>query len=293
MNLEPKAEIEINEILIRELLNQQFPKLATLPLSFVDEGWDNVNYKLGSDLLVRLPRRQLGAELIKNEIKYLKNIALKLPIAIPAPLFVGQPSNIYPWNWTLLPWFDGNAADLSIPDKDQSMELAKFLKSLHHLKIKNPPKNQNRGVSLVEKLEALQPRIERLKLRTNCFSKHIEGLWKEALNSPSFSESRLLHGDLHARNIIVNKGEIKAIIDWGDLCSGDPATDLASFWMLFPEKENRDKALDLYQMDENLKKRAIGWAVYFAVVLLDTGLDSNPRHAKIGRQTFQNLETEI
>jgi aminoglycoside phosphotransferase (APT) family kinase protein len=43
-----------------------------------------------------------------------------------------------------------------------------------------------------------------------------------------------LHGDLHPFNLVVNQGRLSAVIDFGDLCAGDPATDLAVAWMLFP-----------------------------------------------------------
>lgn len=292
MNQEPQAEISIDKDLVKKLIRDQFPNLSNLKLSFVDEGWDNVNYKLGSEYLVRLPRRKIGAELIKNEISYLKDLAPKLSIPIPAPIFVGQPGDYYKWNWTILPWFAGQSADLNQPKSNQANELVGFLKTLHSQKIDNPPSNVNRGVPLIEKEKALTPRISRLKAKTDCINFQIDKLWNEAINADLNKEKKLLHGDLHARNIVVDKGVIKAIIDWGDICSGDPATDLASLWMLFNDKAVRDEALRIYGVDEALKKRSVGWAVYFATVLLDTGMESNLRHAEMGRTTFNNLMTE-
>lgn len=293
MNQDPAAEISIDEILVKKLIYSQFPKLSSMELNFVDEGWDNINYRLGSEYLVRLPRRKMGAELIQNEIKYLKSIATELPIPIPSPIFVGKPEENYPWDWTILPWFEGQSADLDQPNKDQAMELAKFLKSLHQQKIENPPKNKNRGVPLIDKETALLPRITRIKANTNYFNSRIELHWKKGLNAKLSQNSKLLHGDLHARNIVVQKGKIQAIIDWGDICSGDVATDLASFWMLFESKTTRDEALEYYGVDNALKERSIGWAIYFATILLDTGMQSNVRHAKMGEFTFQNLMTEV
>ncbi len=289
--MDPIAEIKIDESLVTELVFKQFPELSHLELKFVDEGWDNVNYKLGSEYLVRLPRRQLGADLIKNEIKYLKEIAPKLSLPIPSPLFIGKPESFYKWDWTVLPWFEGESADIEKPNKDQALRLAEFLKNLHHQKIIGP-KSANRGVSLLEKQEALIPRMERLKNKTNYFNSHIQTLWNQSLKIDSNHHSNLLHGDLHARNIVVKDGIIQAIIDWGDICSGDPATDLASFWMLFPDKKIREEALEFYGVDRDLKSKSIGWAIYFATVLLDTGMESNARHAKMGELTFQNLMSE-
>ena len=47
----PAAEVEITVDLVRALLAEQFPALATLPLTLVANGWDNAIYRLGDDLL--------------------------------------------------------------------------------------------------------------------------------------------------------------------------------------------------------------------------------------------------
>ncbi|MER7151067.1 phosphotransferase [Streptomyces lydicus] len=46
-----------------------------------------------------------------------------------------------------------------------------------------------------------------------------------------------LHGDLHPANILVDRGRIRAVIDFGDITSGDPATDLSVAWMLFTAEQ--------------------------------------------------------
>jgi aminoglycoside phosphotransferase (APT) family kinase protein len=92
-----------------------------------------------------------------------------------------------------------------------------------------------------------------------------------------------LHGDLHSRNVLVEHGLISGIIDWGDITSGDCATDLASIWILFSHSQARHDALAAYgNVSEATVKRAKGWAVLFGVMLLDTGLIDNPRNAAIG-----------
>lgn len=292
MNQDPPAELVIDKNLLKNLISSQFPELSELELSFVDEGWDNVNYKLGSQYLIRLPRRQVGAELIKNEIKFLKRLGPKLPIAIPVPQFIGNADKEYPWKWTISPWFEGETADLSKLGDEESQSLAYFLKVLHGIKMEDPPSNPHRSCPLSEKVEALSPRIERLKRATNFFNSSIERLWNLALEEDLQELKCLIHGDLHSRNIVVENEKLKAIIDWGDVCLGDPATDLASLWMLFENNTVRNKALAIYGADTSLIKRSIGWAIYFAIVLLDTGMNSNPRHARMGERIFENLANE-
>lgn len=98
-----------------------------------------------------------------------------------------------------------------------------------------------------------------------------------------------LHGDLHARNVLVKDGAISGVIDWGDMTAGDVATDLASIWMLLGDAGARAKARAAYGADEATWARAKGWAVLFAAILLDTGLTDTPRHAVMGERAFQRL----
>lgn len=82
--LRPPADVVINESLVRDLLRAQFPHLAGLTLEFADNGWDNVTYRLGSDLAVRLPRREAAHVLLLNEVRWLPFLAPRLPLPIPA-----------------------------------------------------------------------------------------------------------------------------------------------------------------------------------------------------------------
>ncbi|MCA8905282.1 MAG: phosphotransferase, partial [Hyphomonas sp.] len=96
-------------------------------------------------------------------------------------------------------------------------------------------------------------------------------------------------GDMHARNILVRDGRLAAIIDWGDMCAGDPATDLASIWALFDDPAARAAAIKAYGMSAATLARARGWAVFFGVILLETGLHDHPRHAKMGADTLRRI----
>ena len=92
------------------------------------------------------------------------------------------------------------------------------------------------------------------------------------------------------RNVLVDQGVISGIIDWGDITSGDPATDLASAWMLFPDPQDRQELWKAYgHVSEPTLRRAMGWAVLFGVVLLDTGLADHPGHEAIGRRILAHL----
>lgn len=99
----PPAEVEITPDLLRELLRDQHPDLADLPIRLLDAGWDNVMLRIGDDLLARLPRRAIAEDLLWNEQQWLPRLAPNLPLPIPAPLRTGHPGAGYPFVWSILP----------------------------------------------------------------------------------------------------------------------------------------------------------------------------------------------
>lgn len=289
----PKAEVDINEILVRKLLVSQFPTLAKLPINLLESGWDNTMYRLGEKLVVRLPRRQKAVAYLKNEQKWLPTLADKLPLPTSTSWHIGQPGFGYPWTWSILPWFEGQAADLAYPAEHQAVPFAYFLKTLHlptaveHQEVLNNP---HRGVPLALRAADVEERLARLATKTDCITPRIRVIWQAALAAQPSTKVCWLHGDLHARNVVTNQGKISAIIDWGDMTIGDPATDLAAIWMLFAEENARQMAIKTYNPSPDLLARAKGWAVFFAAILLETGLVDAPRHAEMGRVTFERLD---
>lgn len=285
----PQAEVDIDARLVRRLLHDQHPDLAALSITGLADGWDNVMFRLGEALTVRMPRREVAARLLVNEQTWLPLIEPRLPIAISARVRIGEPTDDYPWHWSVLPWFDGVPADQSPPGSDQADAFAEFLLRLHELAPADAPENPVRGIPLANRADSVEERLSRLRARTDQIKSEIEAVWQRGLSAPIAEEGRWLHGDLHSQNVLVHEGHIRAIVDWGDLTSGDVATDLAATWMLFPDRVARQKVLEIYSPDQHTLDRAKGWAVLFAAVLLDSGLINSPRHALMGKDTFERL----
>jgi aminoglycoside phosphotransferase (APT) family kinase protein len=272
------------------LLEEQHPDLAHLPIHLVDAGWDNAMFRLGDQLSVRLPRRKAAATLIENEQTWLPLLASRLPIPVPTPYRLGNPAKGYPWRWSILPWLPGIAADQEEPHPNQVKLFASFLQSLHIPAPLNAPVNAVRGVPLIQRAASVEERMQRLETKTNLITQKIRNTWNMALNAPIDVEAKWLHGDLHSRNILVENGAIAGIIDWGDITSGDIATDLASIWMIFSDRNVRQQAIAEYgNVSDATLQRALGWAILFGVVLLDTGLVDNPRHAVMGERTLRRV----
>jgi aminoglycoside phosphotransferase (APT) family kinase protein len=187
----------------------------------------------------------------------------------------------------VLPWLVGTTADRDQPQANQAQRFASFLRALHLPAPGNAPANPARGVPLTQRAASVEERMQRLETKTDLITPTIKQTWNRALNAPIDVPAQWLHGDLHPSNILVKNGVITGVIDWGDMTSGDVATDLAAIWMLFSEQNARQQAIATYaNISESTLQRAKGWAIFFGVVLLDTGLVDYPRHVVMGERTL-------
>lgn len=99
----------------------------------------------------------------------------------------------------------------------------------------------------------------------------IRAVWEDALAAPQWDGTPVwLHGDLHPANVVVADGTLAGVVDFEELGAGDPASDLASAWILLPEAE---RFLDAYGADEATVRRARGWAVTRALFLIAMGIN--------------------
>jgi aminoglycoside phosphotransferase (APT) family kinase protein len=289
----PPAEVDINEDLVRDLLRAQHPDLAGLPVRFAGEGWDNVMVRLGDDLVLRLPRRNVADQLLRNEQRWLPELAPHLPLPVPVPLRTGVPGEDYPYVWSVLRWIEGETADLAPPEASEAPVLAGFLKALHQTAPDAAPSSDVRGCPLGNKLEDIARRMAVLAEETDAITPAIRRAWRAGLAAPIDLPRLWVAGDVHARNVLVRNGKLAAFIDWGDICAGDPASDLASIWGLFESADARRAAIDAYGMSDATLARARGWAVMYGVLLLETGRRDHPRHAKMGADTLRRLTEDL
>lgn len=285
----PEADIEITEKFVRNLVTTQFPEFSEHSISFLSEGFDNANFRLGDSLMIRLPRRTLGAELVKSEIEWLPKLEHQLPISVPAPIKIGKPSEAYPWSWSIVSFFEGNSALYESISESEIEKLVHFLKVLHHVNPSGAPSNPYRGVPLSSRDQDVKNRIKEIEQNGIAVPSPIKNLWEMAIAEPIDSKPCLIHGDLHPNNIVVKDGEIQAIIDWGDVTKGDPATDLVSFWMLIEDSELRRKAFEAYGASQSIIKRSIGWAVFYVALFLNP--DSG--YTNLGEKMVSILEKEV
>jgi len=288
----PPAEVEIDEALISALLAEQHPDLAGLPVRIMGEGWDNVMARVGDALAVRMPRRKIAEQLLINEQIWLPRLAPHLPLPIPAPVRIGRPGENYPFTWSVVNWLPGEMAATHPPDASEAPMLARFLKAVHVAAPEDAPENPHRGSPLATKRQATERRMGNIAHRDDLLTPALMNIWEQGLAADIDTPRTWIAGDVHAQNVLVQDGKLSAFIDWGDMCTGDAATDLASIWMLFEDAEARRAAIEAYGMSDATIARAMGWAVFYGVILLETGLQDDPFHAAVGEATLRRLNVD-
>lgn len=269
----PEAEVSITPELVRHLLNDQFPHLATLGLERIGAGWDNELYRLGEHHVVRLPRRKLGAELVEHEQRWLPRLGPVLPLPTPIPEFCGQPTDRFPWSWSICAWFDGEPATGGVlaDPAAAARTLGHFVAALHHDAPPDAPSNSFRGIPLIERDHRTRAAIADLAAIIDVTA--LDAAWARALAVPPWSQpSTWLHGDLHPGNILIADGRVSAVIDFGDICAGDPATDLAVAWMLF-DPAARVAFRSAAAVDDDTWARGRGWAIALGLAILGSSAD--------------------
>ena len=280
----PAAEVEIDEALVRGLLEDQHPDLADRSLEFVSSGFDNVTFRVGDDLAARLPRRALAVDLLANEQQWLPKVGPSLPVPVPIPVRVGHATEAYPYPWSIVAWVPGSIVEHHPLGPRGASELGHALRILHGLDVPDDaPRSPYRGGPLADRAPALVDRATRLGL-TDALD-----AWAAWSAAPPSGRTVWLHADLHPRNVLSRDGRLAGLLDWGDLCAGDPANDLDAPWLLLPV-EHHDAFWAAYgAIDHATEVRARSWALYIAVTLIDAGMKDDPGFVAMGRVALDRL----
>jgi len=271
----PPADVDITPALIRSLISDQHPDLATLPLGTRHTSWDNVTTRLGDNLAIRMPRIEAAVPLLEREIAWLPVVSKSWTFDVPVPVATGVPERGYPWRWSIVPWFEGVDATEASLTGEGIREFGRALRQVHIPAPKGAPHTPWRTTPLRERMDETLERIDFVDAMAqrqdlDWRSGAARALVKET-SAPPWPRPSWVHADLHPGNVITRNGRLAAIIDWGEAGAGDPALDLGQLWLFFTPAE-AERALAAYgHVDADLFLRAKGEALATALRLVCGG----------------------
>ncbi len=284
---------KINVSLAKQLIKDQFPQWADLEICPVKEsGNDNKTFRFGNELSIRLPSHERYSWHVPIEHKWLPRLAKHLPLPIPIPVGKGQPTQFYSWPWTVNKWLPGENASLeSISDFNKfAKDLAGFLNSLQAIDTTDAPlpgqDNFFRGGDLSVYDDETRECID--SLGDTIDSHAVTSIWDAALDEPWKHRPVWIHGDVSVGNLLVQNGELCAVIDFGQLAAGDPACDTTIAWTLFSGDSRRLFIKEL-KVDAATWVRGRGWGIWKALLNFRQHHGKNPTKAEEAKNIILSI----
>ncbi|KZC94475.1 MULTISPECIES: aminoglycoside phosphotransferase family protein [Clavibacter] len=278
---------------VRRLLAEQLPAWAGLPVTPVDPGgWDNRTFRLGDDMLVRLPSAAPYALAVAKEQRWLPLLAPALPQPIPVPLAEGRPGAGYPFPWSVYRWIAGETARSErVADPVRFAEdLADLVRALRGVDATGGPRpgahNWFRGAPLRTYDAGTRAALRDLGGRVD--ADRAMGVWTRALGASWRDDDVWFHGDLAAGNILLDRGELCGVIDFGTCGVGDPSCDLAVAWTLLTD-DGRRAFRDRLPVDDDAWARGRGWAIWKALTTCAGDADPADRQVRDARRALDRI----
>lgn len=290
------AEVVVDEALVRRLLSR-FDGLELRSLRRLAEGWDNSVWVVDERYAFRVPRRAIAIPGIEREIALLPVLAPLLPLPVPRPLFVGAPTDDYPWPFFGCELVRGAEVGDAEPDEEArvaiGLELARFLRTLHGLELDlDLPVDVNGRADMPRRVRLAREELAEFdRLGLWRAPPRVARLLDEAERLPPPEPPVLVHGDLHLRHLLVDGRAATGVIDWGDACLADPAVDLPLLWSFVPPG-GRDAFLAEYgEVNEAQLLRARVLAIQLCAVLARYGrLEGNEG---VEREALRGLDATL
>ncbi len=287
---------EIDASLVARLVGSQFPHWSGLPITAAEpNGWDNRTFRLGPELLVRLPSADRYAAQVRKEHRWLPVLAPHLPLPIPVPVAMGEPDEGYPWNWSVYQWLDGTPASAArIVDLSEFVVvLARFLACLQEIDptAGPPPGPHNffRGGPLEIYDAETRKAIATVQGMIN--AELATEVWETALATTWHGGPVWVHGDVAAGNLLVRDGRLAAVIDFGCSGVGDPACDLVIAWT-FLSGQSREAFRVALPLDAGTWARGRGWALWKALITFAGNLQADQAAAATARRVIDEVLDE-
>ncbi|MFL5921601.1 MAG: aminoglycoside phosphotransferase family protein [Gaiellaceae bacterium] len=278
------GELALDEAVVRRLVDTQFPQWAGLPLERVgSSGTVNVLYRLGDELVVRLPRVCEGGKVwsrgaFDRDREWLPQLAPLLPAAVPEPLAKGAPGEDYPTDWAVYAWLPGEHPDPERLAEPGSLarQLAGFIRALRAVETGRAPES-GRGSSLERWDEPTRAALHELEGSIDTAAALAD--WERALAAAPWDGAPVwAHGDLMPANLLLQGTRLTGVLDWGGAGLGDPAIDLQPAWNSL-SGHARGVFREELHVDDASWERGRGWALWTGIVALPYYRETNPELA--------------
>ena len=292
-------QVDVDAALVRRLLAGQHPQWADLPVTPVAElGTDHWLFRIGDDLVARMPRIGWAAGQADSDARWLPRLAGHVPVTLPVPLALGEPTPDYPFRWSVVRWLPGSTpTGTNVDPLVLADELAAFVGALHAVDAAGgPPRTGTERGAPVRGWDAAVR--EAIALAGN----RIDGraalaAWEHCLDAPDHDGPPVwIHGDLLAGNLLVDGGHLTAVIDFGAFGVGDPAADLQPHWSTVAAEAAprfRTRLDDLRAYDEATWRRGRGWSLAPALTGIPYYWDTVPAFARRGLRTVARVLADL
>jgi aminoglycoside phosphotransferase (APT) family kinase protein len=254
------AEQHVDEGRATRLIRARFQEVAADEVELVSEGWDYLVFRVDGEWAFRFPRREAVIAGTEREIAVLPVLAERLPVGVPAAVFVGRPGSDFPWPFYGARYLEGVEATGRPVDPTA---LGAALRALHAPETlaavgDELPADPLGRVDMSVRL----PRLAELGVEA-------PALVAAAGALPPARHTAVCHGDLHMRQLLVAGGALTGIVDWVDVCRSDPAVDLSVAWSTLGVASRPAFFVTYGEIAEETRVRARVVAAFLCAMLAD------------------------
>jgi aminoglycoside phosphotransferase (APT) family kinase protein len=287
-------QVDIDVALVRGLLARQLPAVADMPIVPIEStGTVNALFRIGEGLVARLPLVARWSDGIDREWTWIPWIRRGVAsVRLPEGVFKGRPTDDYLFPWAVYRWIDGAPYDDALVDDESAAAttLARFISELRAL------------LPVADAPSAGRQPLGELDEETRWAIRASEGtidaaaalnVWEDALQAPAWEGVKAwIHADLLRPNLLVNVGRLEAVIDFGGVGVGDPATDLMPAWSVFGAK-GRDAFRRLLDPDDAMWSRGRGIALHQAANIIPYYATTNPGFVTLSVRAIEQIIDEF